>query len=104
MDVIEESPVKMKWNLALQRMQSALDTLDESAAPAEIGSHLDLAICRLEDALGCNPADNTIQQLQAEIENALAMSKDVTKSDTSLWLSHSETLPPSDGDRSLLFR
>lgn len=37
---------------ALDLMARALNLLDEGNAPAEIGCHLDLAICRLADALG----------------------------------------------------
>lgn len=36
---------------ALSRMASALESLDEADAPADIGAHLDLAICRLKDIL-----------------------------------------------------
>lgn len=36
---------------ALSCMQSALQLLDEADASAEIGAHLDLAICRLQDRL-----------------------------------------------------
>ena len=38
-------------NEALANMKAALVSLDEAKAPAEIGAHLDLAICRLEDFL-----------------------------------------------------
>lgn len=37
---------------ALHCMSSALHLLDEAGAPGDIGSHLDLAICRLETTLG----------------------------------------------------
>lgn len=37
------------WAEALTQMKSALDLLDSSSAPADVGAHLDLAICRLED-------------------------------------------------------
>lgn len=99
MDIIEGSPTKAKWNEALRQMQSALDALDETEAPADIGSHLDLAICRLEHALGCDSADNSVQQLRAEIENALAASVDLPKTDRPLWSFQSETLqrPPVTG-------
>lgn len=32
-------------------MQAALDLLDKTDAPAEIGAYLDLSICRLRDAM-----------------------------------------------------
>jgi len=37
---------------ALARMSEALRILDAAGAPGEIGSHLDLAIARLEEQLG----------------------------------------------------
>ena len=36
---------------ALALMESALGLLDGAAAPAEIGAHLDLAICQLRNRL-----------------------------------------------------
>jgi hypothetical protein len=38
--------------VALTKMKEALEALDSADAPAEIGAHLDLAVCRLEDFLG----------------------------------------------------
>jgi hypothetical protein len=37
---------------ALSYVQSALQILDSSQAPADIAAHLDLAMCRLQDFLG----------------------------------------------------
>jgi hypothetical protein len=39
------------WNTALAHLKSALNLLDESKAPLEIGAHLDFTIGRLEDAI-----------------------------------------------------
>jgi hypothetical protein len=50
---------------ALLQMEGALDLLDQADAPGEIGSHLDLAICRLREALG-HPAAEASQSPQAE--------------------------------------
>lgn len=36
---------------ALRLMKSALAKLDAAEAPAEIGAHLDLVICRLEEVI-----------------------------------------------------
>ena len=36
---------------ALSHMQTALKLLDEVDAPADIGAHLDLAVCRLQERL-----------------------------------------------------
>lgn len=33
------------------KMKAALDDLDQAGAPADIGAHLDMAICRLEELL-----------------------------------------------------
>lgn len=39
------------WSLALVRMTDALDLLDQSCAPPEVGADLDLAIQRLRSAI-----------------------------------------------------
>jgi hypothetical protein len=36
---------------ALKHMECALELLDQAEASADIGAHLDLAICRLREAL-----------------------------------------------------
>lgn len=36
---------------ALSYMEVALEALDEAGAPADISAHLDLAICRLREAI-----------------------------------------------------
>ena len=41
---------------ALRLMEAALGILDEHGAPADIGAHLDLAICRLRAAIGSHDA------------------------------------------------
>lgn len=58
----------MKWDKqdfltaarALQKarsyMEVALELLDQAGAAADIGAHLDLAICRLTEALAADPA------------------------------------------------
>lgn len=40
-----------EWLSALGLMRQALSVLDKTEAPPDIGAHLDLAICRLEDAV-----------------------------------------------------
>jgi hypothetical protein len=37
---------------ALSYMEVALELLDGAEAPAEIGAHLDLALCRLREVVG----------------------------------------------------
>ena len=45
----EEEPSPLAQ--ALELMRSALELLDEANAPADLGAHLDLAICRLEEVI-----------------------------------------------------
>ena len=59
-----------QWNEALEHMEMALKILDETQAPDDIGPHLDLAMCRLEVALGRNPSENSVQSLRQELEDA----------------------------------
>ena len=62
---------------ALARMKEALGILDEAGAPGEIGGHLDLAIARLEEALGLEGrepvlSEEFISPLDAPFEKGLA--------------------------------
>lgn len=41
---------------ALERMEEALQILDNLGAPADIGAHLDLALHRLRQEIGRTPA------------------------------------------------
>lgn len=45
---------KMPSILALEKMEEALDLLDEDGAAGDVGAHLDLAICRLRERLERN--------------------------------------------------
>lgn len=36
---------------AFDKMYAALELLDRASAPADVGAHLDLAICRLRDVI-----------------------------------------------------
>lgn len=40
---------------ALQHLEAALVLLDGSGAPAQIGAHVDLAICQLRDTFAIEP-------------------------------------------------
>lgn len=92
MDVIDRSSTKAIWVEALQHMLSALDMLDETGAPGDVGSHLDLAICRLEKALGHDDRNNTVKSLRTELERAfISPPEKVTASDAPLWPSQLET-------------
>jgi hypothetical protein len=42
---------RSEYQEALSKMEAALQLLDEAAAPADIGAHLDLAINRLKQCV-----------------------------------------------------
>lgn len=46
-----DSIYKDKLDKALTHMTSALQLLDDAGAPANIGAHLDMAVCRLKDVM-----------------------------------------------------
>jgi len=39
------------WRESILSMKHVLGVLDETGAPADIGAHIDLGICKLEQAL-----------------------------------------------------
>jgi hypothetical protein len=47
------------WNDALASMRSALEILDITGAPMDIGAHMDLAIVRLEEAIAATTQDKS---------------------------------------------
>lgn len=55
---------------ALDHMTEALEILDITGAPGNVGSHLDLAICRLEEVLDVH--DRSLD-LEAELSEALSI-------------------------------
>lgn len=48
---------QQKLHDALKLMENALQLLDEAGCSADIGAHLDLAICRLRDVLPQSSAE-----------------------------------------------
>ncbi len=48
-----------KYERALSLMGSALQLLDEADAPADVGAHLDLALCRLRDCMAQGQFDHS---------------------------------------------
>ena len=52
-------PAARTWALALQQMMAALELLDKSDAPPEVGANLDLAIYRLREALRVSGSNST---------------------------------------------
>jgi hypothetical protein len=71
MHLIEGSQATVLWKDALRHMQEALVILDESDASADIGSHLDLAISRLDDLINGKPPETLVEQLRTEMERLL---------------------------------
>lgn len=55
----KRSPAGAKLADAMSLMQQALQLLDETDAPADIGAHLDLAIVRLGEAMAKASSDWT---------------------------------------------
>ena len=55
-------------------MEAALETLDAVGAPTDVGSHLDLAICRLEKLMGAEGHERNVQALRRQVEEALLAS------------------------------
>jgi hypothetical protein len=47
------------------KMVTALEELDGVNAPGEIGAHLDLAICRLEDLINAANSQNATNLVEA---------------------------------------
>ena len=62
---------RLQWKEALRHMEAALEALDAAGGPAVVGSHLDLAICRLEKLLGSEDNSRNVQGLRRQVEEAL---------------------------------
>jgi len=75
MKLIETPDLQTALSRALRQMNCALALLDELDAPGEVGTHLDLAICRLEKHLGINaPSENGAGALYAGLAEELLSS------------------------------
>jgi hypothetical protein len=70
MAFFKDSPPE--WGDALDHLKSALRILDETNAPDDIAPHLDLSMCRLEEAMGRSPNENSAQCLHEQIDEAFA--------------------------------
>jgi hypothetical protein len=56
-------------------MNEALDILEKVGETGDVGTHLDLALCRLENHLGANaPGMGGAQELRAALERELLTS------------------------------
>lgn len=54
--------IKEQWREALKQLQSAIDLLDRSDAPAHIAAHVDLAAHQLQDVIDSpSPAESPVQ-------------------------------------------
>lgn len=82
---ISDSLPSSRWTEALLFIQQALDILDETDAPGDIGSHLDLAFCRLEQELReCAGAQSPLC-LQEEAARALADVRGEVPREVEVW-------------------
>lgn len=58
---------RFKLHEALNCMQSALQLLDDAEAPADVGAHLDLAVCRLTEHLSETDVDGVVSEVTPSI-------------------------------------
>ena len=78
MKVLETSDRQLAFSRARREMIRALAILDQLDAPGEVASHLDLAICRLEQHLGMNTRTNDgAGALYATLEEELLSSEPI---------------------------
>ena len=63
-DDMDCATVRQGLETALFQMEEALSLLDACNAPADIGAHLDTALCRLRDHLQVLPAEDPGQELR----------------------------------------
>lgn len=86
MQVLTTSELQLELSRALRQMHAALEILDEVDVRADIASHLDLAISRLEETLGVGPhAQTSIQTLISQLENELTNASFVDKDHPNPW-------------------
>jgi hypothetical protein len=75
MDLAMTSQAAPQWEEALALLERALQILDDSDAPMEIGCQLDLARARLRDSLYGKPSATMVGQLRCEMERLLDSSE-----------------------------
>jgi hypothetical protein len=72
MKLFRTPEAQIKLSQARRLMHEALDILDELGETGDIGTHLDLALCRLENQLGVNaPGMGGAQELRAALQREL---------------------------------
>ena len=75
MKLLRTPEAQIKLSQARRLMDEALDILDDFGETGDIGTHLDLALCRLENHLGVNTAGiGGAQELRAALERELVTS------------------------------
>src|SRR4051794_24545825 len=75
MELLRTPEAQLKLSQARRLMNEALDILDELGDTGDVGSHLDLALCRLEDDFGVSaPGMGGAQELRAALERELLSS------------------------------
>lgn len=75
MELLRTPEKQIKLSQARRLMSEALDVLDELGKTGDVGSHLDLALCRLENHLGVDaPGMGGARQLRAALERELLTS------------------------------
>jgi len=86
MEVFGTSESQLDLSQALRQMRHALDILDELETPADIASHLDLAICRLEQSMGLGTqAPTNVQILISQVERELLNSSSSVGAKANPW-------------------
>ena len=75
MELLRTPEAQIKLSQARGLMNEALDILDEVGETGDVGTHLDLALCRLENHLGANALGiGGAQELRAALERELLTS------------------------------
>jgi hypothetical protein len=86
MQLLTTSESQFELSRALRQMRAALDILDELHGPFDIASHLDLAICRLEQVLATGPhAQTCVGFLISQLENELTMESSAADEPADRW-------------------
>ena len=85
MEIVEASDSESTLTYAMRQMLQALDILDEVAAPGEISSHLDLAICRLAQVLGLEHHSSGLFELMSSLDEQLLADQREEMPITSIW-------------------
>ena len=58
-DHADQPAAKFSASVIAERLREVLDMLDRSDVTPDVGAHVDLALCRLEDQIASSENDNT---------------------------------------------